>query len=140
MYKITLAQFRKIHTDYRGVCDNKREAFNGSIRSAAGLKGWGDLGGTTILTEGLHFEIVPLIITIKFAEGPHKTGTFYNWQDAQRSINCFELPHTGKGYDKVDLNVKTKSKEYQCRADLTIEQSSLEYHFSRHVSFLKNNS
>ena len=58
MYKITLKKYNKIHKDYRGVSDGKKEAMNASIRSAAGLKGWGDLNGTTILTEGLHFEIV----------------------------------------------------------------------------------
>ena len=59
MYKLTLKQYNKIHKDYRGTCNGKKEAFNGSIRSAADLKGWGELQGTTILTEGLHFEIVP---------------------------------------------------------------------------------
>ena len=136
MYKITLAQFRKIHTDYRGVCNNKREAFNGSIRSAAGLEGWGELLGTTVLTEGIHFEIVPLIIVIKMCEGPHKTGTFYSWQDAQKAVSCWKLPHIGNGYDKMWLNVKTKSSEYEVRADLQYEYSSLEYHFSRHVSYV----
>ena len=59
MYRITLTAFNKIHSDYRGWhWTGKRSALNASIRSAAGLNGWGDLPGTALLIEGVHFEIV----------------------------------------------------------------------------------
>ena len=58
MIQLTLKQYNSIHRDYRGTSNGKKEGFNGSIRSKAGLYGWGKLQGTTILTEGLHFEIV----------------------------------------------------------------------------------
>ena len=58
MYQLTLKQYNSIHKDYRGTCNGKKEAFNASIRNRAGFEGWGDLLGTAILTEGIHFEIV----------------------------------------------------------------------------------
>jgi len=58
MYQLTLEQFNSIHKDFKGKTpEGKREAFNASVRSRAGLKGWGDKTGTAILVEGIDFEI-----------------------------------------------------------------------------------
>ncbi len=59
MIRLTLEQFNSIHKDFRGrTPEGKREAFNASVRSRAGLKGWGSLQGTSILVEDMHFEII----------------------------------------------------------------------------------
>ncbi len=58
MIKLTAKQYNSIHRDFRGTTNGKKEGFNASIRNRAGLKGWGDLQGTAILTEGIHFEII----------------------------------------------------------------------------------
>jgi hypothetical protein len=58
-YNVTREAFNRIHTDYRGKNeDGKHSVFNGSLRSACNLNSWGDQGGTTVLTEGIHFAIV----------------------------------------------------------------------------------
>ena len=58
MIQLTLKQYNSIHKDYRGTDNGKKEAFNASLRSKAGLKGWGEHQGTALLIEGIHFEIV----------------------------------------------------------------------------------
>lgn len=58
MIQLTLQEYNKIHKDYKGTMNGKRSAFNGSIRAAAGLKGWGELEGTALLIEGTDFEII----------------------------------------------------------------------------------
>jgi hypothetical protein len=59
MIQLTNKQFQSIHKDYRGTTsEGKKSAFNASIRSRAGLKGWGEKGGTDLLIEDIHFEIV----------------------------------------------------------------------------------
>ena len=58
MITITAAAWKKIHKDFKGTEENgAKSAFNGSIRAAAGLKGWGDKNGTDILVEGIHFQV-----------------------------------------------------------------------------------
>jgi len=49
-HKMTLAEYTKIHRDFRGVYDGKRSVFMGCI-----IKG----GGSTLAIEGIHFEIIP---------------------------------------------------------------------------------
>ena len=58
MIQVSQKEFDKIHNDYKGMLDDGRQSgFNGSVRRAAGLKGWGEYQGTTLLIEGIHFEI-----------------------------------------------------------------------------------
>jgi hypothetical protein len=58
MIQLTEKQYSKIHKDFKGTMDDgKKRAFNSSVRSAAGLKGWGELSGTSPLVEGIDFEI-----------------------------------------------------------------------------------